>query len=34
MKSFRQPFCAVGDRYEMTTTGEQGEVGNVIEADK
>ena len=34
VKSFRQPFCAVGDGYEMTTTGEQGELGNVIEAAK
>ena len=31
VKSFRRPFCAVSDGYEV---GERGEVGNVMEVDK
>jgi len=34
VKSFRRPFCAVSHGYEVTTAGEQGEVGNVMGADK
>lgn len=34
VRSFRQPFCAVRDGYKVTTAGEQGEVGNVMGADK
>ena len=34
VRSFRRPFCAVIDGYEVTTAGEQGEVGNVMEADR
>ena len=34
VKSFGRPFCGVSGGYEATTVGEQGEVGNVMEADK
>ena len=28
------PFCAVSYGYEVTTADEQGEVGNMMDADK